>query len=253
MSNAFWGVQKGRGADPSTRSQTIGTSSIASSSRTPRSSSDARVVRIDVWTAPRYASVIDDKLDEGRVYEDTPTNRGMLGSLQQPVYNSLKGSRPLHDRSETARANSRAERDCSRHRRYGRLTRSQPEAKLVLQAPLGMRGSTSYLVADRNLVVEGLTIGFCRSWRVAAGRGRGRCSRSDAAREVHSRDGRQGIRREGPDVRPNCVACDQPAPHRTQDTFNRLLRTFKLRLTLGPLEPLKDAVRPEQRIKIINL
>lgn len=35
------------------------------------------------------------------------------------------------------------------------LTRSQPEGKFVLQAALGMSGSTSYLVADRNLVVEG--------------------------------------------------------------------------------------------------
>lgn len=36
------------------------------------------------------------------------------------------------------------------------LTQSQPEGKLVLQAALGMSGSTSYLVADRNLVVEGV-------------------------------------------------------------------------------------------------
>jgi predicted ATP-dependent endonuclease of OLD family len=36
------------------------------------------------------------------------------------------------------------------------LTRSQPEGKLVLQAALGMSGSTSYLVAERNLVVEGV-------------------------------------------------------------------------------------------------
>lgn len=35
------------------------------------------------------------------------------------------------------------------------LTKSQPDAKLVLQAALGMEGSTSYLIAQRNLVVEG--------------------------------------------------------------------------------------------------
>src|SRR5579884_518786 len=36
------------------------------------------------------------------------------------------------------------------------LTQSQPEGKFVLQAALGMSGSTSYLLADRNLVVEGV-------------------------------------------------------------------------------------------------
>jgi predicted ATP-dependent endonuclease of OLD family len=36
------------------------------------------------------------------------------------------------------------------------LTQSQPEGKLVLQAALGMSGSMSYLVAERNLVVEGV-------------------------------------------------------------------------------------------------
>jgi AAA15 family ATPase/GTPase len=36
------------------------------------------------------------------------------------------------------------------------LNQSQPEAKFVLQAALGMSGSTSYLVAKRNLVVEGV-------------------------------------------------------------------------------------------------
>ncbi|MCD6198159.1 MAG: AAA family ATPase [Deltaproteobacteria bacterium] len=36
------------------------------------------------------------------------------------------------------------------------LTQSQPEGKFVLQAALGMSGSTSYLVAQRNLVVEGV-------------------------------------------------------------------------------------------------
>ncbi len=36
------------------------------------------------------------------------------------------------------------------------LTLGQPEAKFVLQAALGMSGSTSYLVAQRNLVVEGV-------------------------------------------------------------------------------------------------
>ncbi len=35
------------------------------------------------------------------------------------------------------------------------LTKSQPEAKLVLQAALGISGRLSYLVAERNLVVEG--------------------------------------------------------------------------------------------------
>src|SRR5262249_17581596 len=35
------------------------------------------------------------------------------------------------------------------------LTQSQPEAKLVLQAALGISGRLSYLVAQRNLVVEG--------------------------------------------------------------------------------------------------
>jgi predicted ATPase len=35
------------------------------------------------------------------------------------------------------------------------LTKSQPEAKLVLQAALGIGGRLSYLVAERNLVVEG--------------------------------------------------------------------------------------------------
>ncbi len=38
----------------------------------------------------------------------------------------------------------------------GDLMKSQPEAKLVLQAALGMSGSTSYLVSQRNLVVEGV-------------------------------------------------------------------------------------------------
>lgn len=36
------------------------------------------------------------------------------------------------------------------------LTQSQPEAKLILQAALAMSGSSSYLVAQRNLVVEGV-------------------------------------------------------------------------------------------------
>ncbi len=36
------------------------------------------------------------------------------------------------------------------------LTQTQPEAKFVLQAALGMSGSSSYLVAQRNLVVEGV-------------------------------------------------------------------------------------------------
>jgi len=36
------------------------------------------------------------------------------------------------------------------------LTQSQPEAKLVLEAALGMSGRTSYLIAQRNLVVEGV-------------------------------------------------------------------------------------------------
>ncbi len=36
------------------------------------------------------------------------------------------------------------------------LTLGQPEAKFVLQAALGMSGSASYLVAQRNLVVEGV-------------------------------------------------------------------------------------------------
>lgn len=35
------------------------------------------------------------------------------------------------------------------------LTESQPDAKLTLQAALGMSGSNSYLVAQRNIVVEG--------------------------------------------------------------------------------------------------
>jgi len=35
------------------------------------------------------------------------------------------------------------------------LTQTQPEAKLTLQAALGMSGSQSYLVAQRNVVVEG--------------------------------------------------------------------------------------------------
>jgi len=36
------------------------------------------------------------------------------------------------------------------------LTQSQPEAKFVLQAALGMSGSSSYLLSKRNLVVEGV-------------------------------------------------------------------------------------------------
>jgi energy-coupling factor transporter ATP-binding protein EcfA2 len=36
------------------------------------------------------------------------------------------------------------------------LTQSQPEAKLTLQAALGISGSQSFLVAERNLVVEGV-------------------------------------------------------------------------------------------------
>lgn len=36
------------------------------------------------------------------------------------------------------------------------LTQSQPEAKLTLQAALGISGRTSFLVADKNLVVEGV-------------------------------------------------------------------------------------------------
>jgi hypothetical protein len=35
------------------------------------------------------------------------------------------------------------------------LTDTQPEAKLVLQAALGISGRTSYLVAEQNLVVDG--------------------------------------------------------------------------------------------------
>lgn len=35
------------------------------------------------------------------------------------------------------------------------LTQSQPEAKFTLQAALGMSGSSSYLLSERNLVVEG--------------------------------------------------------------------------------------------------
>ncbi len=38
----------------------------------------------------------------------------------------------------------------------GDLTQSQPEAKFVLQAALGMSGTTSYLLSRRNLVVEGV-------------------------------------------------------------------------------------------------
>ena len=36
------------------------------------------------------------------------------------------------------------------------FTEGPPEAKLVLQAALGMEASQSFLVADRNLVVEGV-------------------------------------------------------------------------------------------------
>jgi len=36
------------------------------------------------------------------------------------------------------------------------LTQSQPEAKLTLQAALGISGRTSFLVSDKNLVVEGV-------------------------------------------------------------------------------------------------
>jgi predicted ATP-dependent endonuclease of OLD family len=36
------------------------------------------------------------------------------------------------------------------------LTQSQPEAKLVLQAALGMSGSSNYLMSQRNLIVEGV-------------------------------------------------------------------------------------------------
>jgi hypothetical protein len=36
------------------------------------------------------------------------------------------------------------------------LTKTQPEAKLTLQAALGITGSTSFLLAQRNLVVEGV-------------------------------------------------------------------------------------------------
>lgn len=36
------------------------------------------------------------------------------------------------------------------------LTQSQPESKFVLQAALGMRGATSYLLSTKNLVVEGV-------------------------------------------------------------------------------------------------
>jgi hypothetical protein len=36
------------------------------------------------------------------------------------------------------------------------LTQSQPEAKLTLQAALGISGRTSFLVAEKNLVVEGV-------------------------------------------------------------------------------------------------
>jgi hypothetical protein len=36
------------------------------------------------------------------------------------------------------------------------LTKSQPEGKLTLQAALGMSGRTSFLVAEKNLVVEGV-------------------------------------------------------------------------------------------------
>lgn len=36
------------------------------------------------------------------------------------------------------------------------LMESQPESKFVLQAALGMSGSTSYLISSKNLVVEGV-------------------------------------------------------------------------------------------------
>jgi len=36
------------------------------------------------------------------------------------------------------------------------LTNSQPESKFVLQAALGMSGSTSYLLSTKNLIVEGV-------------------------------------------------------------------------------------------------
>ena len=41
------------------------------------------------------------------------------------------------------------------------LTQSQPEAKLTLQAALGISGRTSFLVSEKNLVVEGVDDYMC--------------------------------------------------------------------------------------------
>lgn len=57
-----------------------------------------------------------------------------------------------------------------------------------------------------------------------------------ALSKVISRDGRQGIRREGADGQPEVLHAINPRHNPTQDTLNRLLRPFKLRLTLAPLE-----------------
>ena len=54
---------------------------------------------------------------------------------------------------------------------------------------------------------------------------------SGGAREGDSRHGGEGICRKGTDGQPERAARDQPRHNPTQDTVNRLLRPFTLRLT----------------------
>ena len=62
---------------------------------------------------------------------------------------------------------------------------------------------------------------------------------SACAREGDPRDGRQGVCGQGADGQPERAARDQPRHNPTQDTLNRLLKPFRLRLSLAPLKPSK--------------
>jgi predicted ATP-dependent endonuclease of OLD family len=70
----------------------------------------------------------------------------LIYSTHLPFMIDLRQPARIRVMSETAQGNAVSDD----------LTQSQPEGKLVLQAALGMSGSASYLVAERNLVVEGV-------------------------------------------------------------------------------------------------
>jgi predicted ATP-dependent endonuclease of OLD family len=70
----------------------------------------------------------------------------LIYSTHLPFMIDLRQPERIRVMSETAQGNAVSDD----------LTQSQPEGKLVLQAALGMSASTSRLVAERNLVVEGV-------------------------------------------------------------------------------------------------